>query len=739
MAPWLKLISVLAAIALLAAALQLRDKGLPPEATIGFAESPQGELFAPLLVRVDQSDLFTLRTDLDTSPDGLALTRNGSAHLSGKMDSSVHTLLVNGTAASIDTVAGTWSYILTPDTLRQGVNRIVVDAFSAPDRESLLGQRSLDIFFDNGNRTEAFGVLPDNGAKKKGNAISAYLKGIPWRETRWTAEKSPYHVTADVVVPPYHRLVIEPGATVFFDKGTRLLIKGELVAAGTEYERIHLRATPGQQFTASIRPELKHGPPHWSGVQFEESQSNHNLIEKTDIEYAQSSHGSIGAYRSRLRVDDVRIRGTHEFMIFTDDSSIIVQNSVFEDMFAADEFPIDMTPPIDNTAEHIKGKAGVSFPENGFYIIRNNYFGTNKGHNDIIDVDSNQYPDAVLQVTNNYFAGSGDEAIDGGGDILVEGNIFRNFKKDRDNDGDGESNVISTGDTLNTMLVMTRNIFLDVDHVVNFKKGAFGYFENNTVVGITEPHYSLETNPPHRLLDFSVINLLIPNQDDPSKYPARDRAGLGAYTAGNIYVDVPQTIFGNPDLNPWPNDPKGLLKYWLRSVQKVSTLEVHRSLVESADQLSNAMGTHGRVFDYDIGRAEFVDAERLNFSLSENSPGRRAGPNGLNMGALVAAGASISGEPRGTVSENEAILSIGGPGIFSFIYRVNEGDWSKEIAISDPRDYNTGNFVRSTKLELKNLNEGKNTVYVRGRNFAGELQSSVSATVSRTWIVQTAD
>ena len=86
-------------------------------------------------------------------------------------------------------------------------------------------------------------------------------------------------------------------------------------------------------------------------------------------------------------------------------------------MFADDEFPIEMTPSIDNDAEQIMGVGGI--PKNGHYIIRNNYFGTNKGHNDVIDVDSNQYPAPILQILNNYFAGSGDEAIVGGGFFLV--------------------------------------------------------------------------------------------------------------------------------------------------------------------------------------------------------------------------------------------------------------------------------------------------------------------------------
>ncbi len=57
------------------------------------------------------------------------------------------------------------------------------------------------------------------------------------------------------------------------------------------------------------------------------------------------------------------------------------------------------------------------------------------------------------------------------------------------------------------------------------------------------------------------------------------------------------------------------------------------------------------------------------------------GPNGLDMGALVPAGASISGEPSGSTSETSASLTIAGPGIWSYRWRLNGGAWSEEISL----------------------------------------------------------
>ncbi len=542
-------------------------------------------------------------------------------------------------------------------------------------------------------------------------------------EVRWTVADGPYHVTGNVIVPTDVTLVIDPGTTIFYDPDTELTVNGIIKAEGTPFMRIRMASLPGATFVPDIRPELPLGPPRWDGIQIVNSMSSENIISHVDIEFAQSSDGAIGVDHSEVIIDNVTFRGTHQRMIFTDTSSVIVQNCAFPDMFAPDEFPLEMSPPIDNAAEHIKGSGGI--PNPGHYIIRNNVFGTNKGHNDIIDVDSNQLPDPILQILNNEFTGSGDEAVDGGGDILVEGNRFANFIKDRDNDGSGDSNCITTSDTLTSVMMITRNVFVNIDHVVNFKKEAFGYVENNTVVGITAPHLSLDTDPPSRLLDFSAINFLIPNEIDPVNGPPRDPAGRGAYTSSNLFVDIPQSVFGHPDLNPT-----------LGGI--ISQLEVHNSLVESDGVWANADNVNGRAFHYLTGGARFVDKAGGDFRLLPDSPGVKAGASGIDVGAMVPSGATISGEPIGVTTSDSATLTIGGPGIFSFIYKVNDGPWSTEVTISDRRDFDTPPLVRSAQIQLASLVDGDYTVRVRGRNFAGVLQEESTATVSRTWTVSSA-
>src|SRR5437870_756506 len=101
------------------------------------------------------------------------------------------------------------------------------------------------------------------------------------------------------------------------------------------------------------------------------------------------------------------------------------------------------------------------------------------------------------------------------------------------------------------------------------------------------------------------------------------------------------------------------------------------------------------------------------FRLRPGAPAIGTGPNGLDMGALVPAGASISGEPASPTDRTEAVLRIGGPGIVAFRYRVNDGPYSAETPIAD--------LLAGETVRLSNLRDGRYTVYVVGKKFGGRL------------------
>src|SRR6185436_12127499 len=109
------------------------------------------------------------------------------------------------------------------------------------------------------------------------------------------------------------------------------------------------------------------------------------------------------------------------------------------------------------------------------------------------------------------------------------------------------------------------------------------------------------------------------------------------------------------------------------------------------------------------------------FSLRPGSPAAGTGPNGLDMGALVPAGASISGAPASPTAQTNVTLTIGGPAFVSYQVRINGGAWS-------------GDLVVATPVVLSGLTNGSYTVEVRGRNDAGVLQNQPAV---RSWTVDT--
>ena len=92
------------------------------------------------------------------------------------------------------------------------------------------------------------------------------------------------------------------------------------------------------------------------------------------------------------------------------------------------------------------------------------------------------------------------------------------------------------------------------------------------------------------------------------------------------------------------------------------------------------------------------------------------------MGARVPAGVSIDGEPPALTRETTATLTIAGPAITHYRYRVNDGPLSDEQTVDSP-------------IVLTDLVDGDYTVFVMGRNVAGVWQDEADANASLMWTV----
>ena len=381
-----------------------------------------------------------------------------------------------------------------------------------------------------------------------------------------------------------------------------------------------------------------------------------------DIEYAGSSSGAVRARNSVLWMDNVTFLNTAVQYVNLDDSSFNIRRSTF---------------PSTTGVEPIHG---VNIPISGHGIIESNWFGTTTGLNDIIDFTGAQRPNAILQILNNTFTGASDDVLDlDGTDAFIEGNIFMHVHQETAG-GDTASAVSGGADGGNTSrLTIVRNLFFDCDHASLVKEGNFYTFVNNTIVncGVAAVNF----NEP--------LRNLVP--------------GAGALLDANIIWNTP-LLFAN-------------------FTNGSMAVTVDHSIIPT-----NFPGTGNLVLDplltstdsNTITSANIRDA----FVLRPGSPAIGTGANGTDMGALIPSGASIAGEPSSPTPATSATLTIGGPGVVSYQWRLDGGAWSTETLVTTP-------------IVLTSLASGDHRVEVIGKNDAGVWQSTNDPAVSRTWTVNT--
>jgi hypothetical protein len=79
------------------------------------------------------------------------------------------------------------------------------------------------------------------------------------------------------------------------------------------------------------------------------------------------------------------------------------------------------------------------------------------------------------------------------------------------------------------------------------------------------------------------------------------------------------------------------------------------------------------------------------------------------------------------------VLTVAGPGVVAYRWRLNQGPWSDEVPLTNSYAITTNLFADARPLVLTHLSVGRQTVEVLGRNSAGYWQEN--PTVSRSWAV----
>ena len=261
----------------------------------------------------------------------------------------------------------------------------------------------------------------------------------------------PYLIDGDYEIPAGKQLVIDPGVTVYFTEGSRLTVKGHLIAEATKLNPI--------TFTSS--PDSSGG---WDGIYFEDTLQNNKLIHVIQ-DNSDEGDQSIDVSKSKLHLEKVSWTRTSKTILELSNPQV----DVFECDF-----------PSTSGEEVIHGE---NLDGDDYFNLIGNVFRTSSGYNDIVDFSGGRRPGPIIYVIDNTFLGSTDDCLDLDDiDAHIEGNKFFNVHTD-DPDRESISSAIATDNDAH--LTIVRNLFYDVDHALLLKNKSDAIFENNTIVDVS--------------------------------------------------------------------------------------------------------------------------------------------------------------------------------------------------------------------------------------------------------------
>lgn len=604
-----------------------------------------------------------------TVQSGYPRTTTATVNLTGLANAvETRSVLVNGTPATWTAWTAVWTASSVP--LSPGINRVLIQSLNANGAE--FARTNVDIWYD------------DSTVATVGGTIAA--------NTTWTAAGGPYNVTSSLTVTSGVTLTIQPGTTVYLGSGINMTVAngGTLIATGTLSAPIRFTVTPGSGVS-------------WGGLTINGAVGS----PETRIAYATfegNGNTCIENAGGTLYLDNSTfLTTTHQYLAL-DSSSFLVSSCIFPTTTAAFEL--------------VHGTGGIKSGGRG--IVRDCFFGSSTGYNDIMDFTSGNRDlgQPIIQYYNNVFIGSSDDILDlDGTDAWVEGNIF--LHNHRNGSPDSSSAVSGGADSGNTsQITVINNLFFDCDNATTAKEGNFFTFINNTIVHVTKVGGE----------DFGsgVVNVR-------DTTPSVTTFGAGCYLEGNIILDTEQLVRNYDQAQTTVTFSNNILPVAWTGPGGGNVIA--DPLLKHVPQVSETLFTSWN-------QAQIL---RDWFSLLPGSPASGTGPNGRDQGGVNPIGASISGAPIGTNNLTTAQLSVGvlrsgngistngwpnGSGYTHYKWKLDAGSWSAETATTNP-------------ISISGLANGSHFVSVVGKRDSGWYQddtafgSDALVSTSRVWVVDT--